>query len=57
MKEKTLVSALTLISSLASYHYAKAHGKDVVPYVMIGGFIGAWLGELIVKSKEEKDKP
>lgn len=60
MKEKTLVSTLTLISSLASYYYAKTHAKDVVPYVMIGGFAGGWIGELIAKaieaSKKEKDQ-
>jgi uncharacterized membrane protein YfcA len=50
MTEKTLVSSFTLIGSLASYYYGKAHGKDVVPYVMIGGFVGAWIGELISKS-------
>jgi uncharacterized membrane protein YfcA len=52
MKEKTLVSTLTLISSLASYYYAKTHQKDAVPYVMIGGFVGAWVGELIAKAIE-----
>lgn len=61
MKEKTLVSTLTLISSLACYYYAKSHEKDVVPYVMIGGFAGAWIGELIAKAieanKNKEDKP
>lgn len=52
MKEKTLVSTLTLIGSLASYYYAKTQNKDVVPYVMIGGFAGAWVGELIAKAIE-----
>lgn len=55
MKEKTLVSTLTLIGSLASYYYAKTHVKDVVPYVMIGGFVGAWVGELIAKAIINKD--
>lgn len=57
MKEKTLVSTFTLIGSLASYYYGKTHDKDVVPYVMIGGFIGAWVGEMIAKAIEaNKDK-
>ncbi len=57
MKEKTLVSTFTLIGSLASYYYGKAHDKDAVPYVMIGGFIGAWVGEMIAKAMEaRKDK-
>jgi hypothetical protein len=50
MTEKTLVSTFTLIGSLASYYYGKAHAKDVVPYVMIGGFVGAWVGEILSKA-------
>lgn len=50
MTEKTLVSTFTLVGSLASYYYGKAHARDVVPYVMIGGFVGAWVGEIIAKS-------
>ncbi len=55
MTEKTLVSTFTLIGSLASYYYGKSHEKDVVPYVMIGGFIGAWVGEMITKAVIKKD--
>lgn len=47
MKEKTIVSTLTLAASLISYFYAKETHKDAVPYVMIGGFIGAVIGEVI----------
>lgn len=47
MKEKTIVSTMTLLTSLASYVYAKETGKDGVPYVMIGGFLGAVIGEII----------
>ncbi len=56
MKEKTLVSTFTLIGSLASYYYAKTHVKDVVPYVMIGGFVGAWVGEFIAQVTITKKK-
>ena len=49
MKEKTIVSTTTLLTSLASYWYAKEAGKDAVPYVMIGGFIGAMIGETILE--------
>ena len=55
MTEKTMVSTFTLIGSLASYYYGKTHEKDVVPYVMIGGFIGAWVGEIISKAVIKKD--
>jgi hypothetical protein len=47
MKEKAIVSTLTLAASLASYYYAKSVTKDTVPYTMIGGFVGAVIGELI----------
>lgn len=56
MKEKAIVSTLTLIGSLSSYLYGKTHEKDVVPYVMIGGFIGAWVGELVTKAIESRKK-
>ena len=47
MKEKTIVSTFTLAASLAAYYYAKHLRKDTLPYVMIGGFLGAVLGTLI----------
>ncbi len=49
MKERILVSTFTLATSLVAYYYGKTHEKDVVPYTMIGGFVGAWLGEMIAK--------
>ncbi len=48
MKEKIIVSTATLITSLLCYFYAKSGGSDAVPYVMIGGFFGAVIGETIV---------
>ncbi len=47
MKEKSITATSTLLVSLAAYYYARQNGKDAVPYVMIGGFIGNLLGELI----------
>lgn len=47
MKEKVIVSSLTLITSLTGYFYAKGADKDVVPYMMVSGFLGAILGEAI----------
>lgn len=48
MKEKTIVSSVTLAASLISYFYAKETQKDTIPFVMIGGFMGAVIGEVIV---------
>lgn len=50
MSEKALVSTFSLLGGLASYYYGKAHSKDPVPYVMIGGYIGAWVGEMLAKT-------
>ena len=49
MKEKTIVSTVTLLTSLVAYWYSKQVQKDSVPYVMMGGFIGSILGETIVE--------
>jgi hypothetical protein len=50
VSERTLISTFTLIGSLASYYYSKVQEKDAVPYVMVGGFVGALVGEMIAKS-------
>lgn len=47
VNEKTIVSTISLATSLVTYFYARSANKDVVPYVMVGGFIGAILGEAI----------
>lgn len=48
MKEKVVVSTSTLFVSLLAYWYAKKQHKDIVPYIMWGGFIGNLIGEAIV---------
>jgi ethanolamine transporter EutH len=56
MKERSIVSAMTLAVSLAGYFLARHEAKDTVPYVMIGGFVGAIIGETIVEAIRNKDK-
>lgn len=48
--EKKLISAFTLVGTLAFYYYSKHNNKDAVPYTLIGGFIGAWIGEILAQS-------
>jgi ethanolamine transporter EutH len=55
MKEKIIVSSLSLVTSLACYQYAKTHQKDVVVGLLIGGFIGAMVGETIVYLTTKKN--
>jgi uncharacterized membrane protein YfcA len=55
MKEKTIVSTVTLLASLLTYWYAREANKDAVPYVMMGGFIGAIIGETIVENSKSKN--
>ncbi len=58
INEKTIVSSVTLMASLTAYFYAKTVQKDAVPYVMVGGFIGAIIGEAVsgIVLKQDKDK-
>lgn len=56
IKEKTIVSTATLATSLLMYFYAKTAKKDAVPYVMIGGFMGAVIGESIVEYLNKNKK-
>lgn len=60
INEKTIVSSVTLLASLGTYFYARVAHKDAVPYVMVGGFIGAIIGEaisgIVLKSKDKDDE-
>ena len=56
MKEKTIVSTATLLTSLLTYWYAKEANKDAVPYVMMGGFIGSIIGETIAERLSSNNK-
>ncbi len=49
MKEKTIISATTLLASLLSYWYAKAAEKEIAPFIMLGGFVGSIIGENIAE--------
>ena len=55
LKEKTIISSATVLTSLVAYLYARETGKDAVPYVMLGGFIGSILGETIVEKLKKQD--
>lgn len=54
MKDKTIISGCTIAATLLAYYYAKGVQKDVVPYMMIAGFAGAVVGELIVETWKKK---
>ena len=56
IRDKTIVSSATLLTSLLAYWYARETGKDSVPYVMMGGFIGSIIGETIVESAKDNGK-
>ena len=57
MKEKTIISTCTLLVSLACYLYAKHSDKDAVPFVMVGGFVGALIAEMIVNNSDDDTPP
>jgi uncharacterized membrane protein YfcA len=56
MKDKTIVSTATLVSSLLAYWYARTAEKDAAPLVMLGGFIGSIIGEHIVEHLQKEGK-
>lgn len=56
MRERTVVSAFALLSSLGAYYYAKQYSKDTTPIVMIGGFLGALVGEVIFEHGKKENK-
>jgi len=56
MKEKTIISTATLLTSLLAYWYAKAAEKDAAPLVMLGGFVGSLIGEGIADQVNKKSK-
>lgn len=49
MKEKTIISTVTLFTSLLAYWYSREAQKDSVPYVMMGGFLGSIIGDSIAE--------
>jgi len=49
MKDKTIVSGITLFTSLLAYWYSKEAEKDAVAYVMVGGFLGSIIGETVIE--------
>jgi hypothetical protein len=49
MKEKSIISASTLVVSLLTYWYARTANKDAAPYMLFGGFLGSLIGETIVE--------
>ncbi|MFI5195701.1 MAG: hypothetical protein ACHQD8_01305 [Chitinophagales bacterium] len=56
MKEKTIISTTTLLTSLVAYWYAKTAGKDAAPLVMLGGFVGSLIGEGIADQVKKNSK-
>jgi hypothetical protein len=52
-KRGSFVPAFALCTSLVAYYYAKSAKKDTTPLVMIGGFVGALLGEVIAEAHQQ----
>ena len=55
MKEKTIISTVTLFTSLLAYWYAREAQKDSVPYVMMGGFLGSIIGDALAEKVSKSD--
>ena len=55
MKEKTIISTVTLFTSLLAYWYAREAQKDSIPYVMMGGFLGSIIGDALAEKVTKSD--
>ncbi len=55
MKEKTIVSTTTLVTSLLAYWYARKMQKDTSTYIILGGFVGSLIGETIVENRKKRN--
>jgi uncharacterized membrane protein YfcA len=55
MKEKSIISTVTLFTSLLAYWYAREAQKDSVPYVMMGGFLGSIIGDALAEKVTKSD--
>ena len=55
MSEKTIISAATLTGTLVGYYLSYQKEKHRIPFLLIGGFVGTLVGELLVR-KQEKQK-
>ncbi len=55
MKEKTIISTATLLTSLLGYWYARETQKDTTPYVILGGFVGSLIGDIVVERQKKKN--
>lgn len=47
-RERAVIATTTLISSLAFYWFAQAKGKPEAPYLLLGGFVGAIVAEVVL---------
>jgi len=54
-RERAVIATTTLISSLAFYWFAQAKGKPETPYILLGGFTGAIIAELILMETKKMD--
>lgn len=52
-RERAVIATTTLISSLAFYWFAQAKGKPEAPYLLLGGFIGAIVAEMVLSQTEK----
>jgi hypothetical protein len=57
LKEKAIITGFSVGSSLLGYWYARTMGKDTTPFVLIAGFIGTVIGEIIVDKAEQPNPP
>lgn len=56
MSDKTVISAATLTGTLAGYYLSYRNEKHRIPFLLIGGFLGTIIGEVVVQQREQREQ-
>ena len=54
MSDKTVISAATLSGTLAGYYLSRWNEKHRIPFMLIGGFVGTMIGEILVRKRKPR---
>ena len=54
MNDKTIISAATLTGTLTGYYLSHWNEKHRIPFMLLGGFMGTLVGEILVNQRKRK---
>ena len=54
MNDKTIISFATLTGTLTGYYLSRWNEKHRIPFMLVGGFFGTLVGEVMVRQRSQK---